>query len=97
MSPEDRIRMLMDENAMLRARLDSQPMDIGELDMAPAALPPLDVPTMEQINTPVYPTNNYAFGYGQGPQHSFTPPAPASKRDRVSAALQKRRKTLGRP
>lgn len=90
MNPEDRIRMLMEENAMLRAQLQG-PIDIGELDMSDAGPAPLDVPTLDQINTPVYPTNANAFGYGGMPEYSFAPPAQPSKRDRVAAAHQMRR------
>lgn len=97
MSPEERIRMLMDENAMLRARLDGGPMDIGELDMSSIAQPPMDVPTLEQISTPVYETNANPFGYGTAPKYSLSTPKKASGNDRIAAALQKRRQVLGRP
>lgn len=97
MSPEERIRMLMDENAMLRARLDGGPMDIGELDTSGLAPAPMAMPTLDQISTPVYATNARPFGYGSNPQYTMSPSKAPSSRDRIAAALQKRRQVLGRP
>lgn len=69
-------------------------IDIGELDTG-SAPGPMDMPTEEQINTPVYGTGNETFG--MGPQQTFTPPAAPSRRDRIAAALQKRRQMQAQP
>ena len=72
-------------------------IDIGELDTG-APLAPMDMPTLEQINTPAYETNNLPLmGIPMGPQHTFTAPAAPSKRDRIASALQKRRQMQARP
>lgn len=97
MSPEERIRMLLDENAALRARLYDKPVDIGELDMSGVSSPQPVVPDIDQINATVYETNANPFHYGTAPKYSLSPPKQASKNDKIAAALQKRRQILGRP
>jgi len=96
--PTDRIRMLQE---LMRSRQQPQDMAMRAPDAPPVAqlevdfpevdrpLPPMDMPTEEQINTPVYDTGNET--YGMGPQQTFTAPQPPSKRDSIAAALQKRR------
>ena len=83
----DRIR------AMQRGFVPPEPQastDVGPLDTEQfEQLAPMDMPTEEQINTPVYGTGNETFG--MGPQYTFTPPKAPSRGDRIAAALQKRR------
>lgn len=83
----DRIR------AMQKGFVPPEPQastDVGPLDTEQfRQLPPMDMPTEEQINAPVYGTGNETFGLG--PQYSLTPPPAPSNRDRIAAALQKRR------
>ena len=71
-------------------------INVGEMDTS-GSLPPMDMPTEAQINTPVYGTGNET--YGMGPKQTFAAPKPQSKRDSIAAAHQIRlgRKQIGYP
>lgn len=100
MRPEDRIRMLMEsvyaDNAGQAERLARTRPEIGPMEEFSEDLPPLYVPSIDQINAPVYVSQESEF-FQPRTAYSLAPPAPLSKPERVAAALQKRRQILGRP